>query len=72
MEPGIAQWLERRTHDQPKVSRCVRVPAVRENFLLQGQLSVLTLISSSVLPPYYGSSTDVKDPRHLAKSAGGR
>ena len=29
----------------------------RENFLLQGQLSVLTLISVSVPPPCYRSST---------------
>ena len=41
MEPGIPQWLERRTHDQRKVSRWVRVPAVQENFILQDQHSVL-------------------------------
>ena len=29
----------------------------REDFLLQGHLSVLTLISVSVPPPCYGSST---------------
>ena len=29
----------------------------RENFLLQGQLSVLTLISVSIPPPCYHSST---------------
>ena len=45
---GIAQWLERRTRDRKER---------RENFLLQGQLSVLTLISVSVPPPCYRSST---------------
>ena len=39
----------------------------RENFLLQGRLSVPTLISVSVLPLLH-----VKDPGHSAKSAGGR
>ena len=38
----------------------------QENFLLQGQLSVLTLISVYVPPPCYRSST------YSAKSAGGR
>ena len=47
---GIAQWLERRTHDW-------KVQERQENFLLQGQLSVLTLISVSVPPPCYRSST---------------
>ena len=42
----------------------------RENFLLQGRLSVLTLISVSVPPPCY--HRHVKDPGHSAKSAGGR
>ena len=42
-----------------------------ENFLLQGQLSVLTLISVSVLPPCY-CIVYVKDPSHFAKSADGR
>ena len=40
----------------------------RENFLLQGQLAVLTSIRSTpVLPQQH-----VKDPDHSAKSAGGR
>ena len=43
--------------------------AAGENFLLQGQLSVLTLISISVPPLCY---RHVKDPGHSAKSAGGR
>ena len=38
----------------------------RENFLLQGQLSVLTR-SIPVLPQQH-----IKDPGHSAKSAGGR
>ena len=42
-----------------------------DNFLLQGQLSVLTLISVSAPPPCR-SSTDVKDPGRSAESAGGR
>ena len=37
-----------------------------ENFLLQGQLSVLTLISLSVSPPFYRSST-LKIPSILPK-----
>ena len=41
----------------------------QENFLLHGQLSVLTLISVSIPPLCYHSS---KDPSHSAKSAGGR
>ena len=47
----------------------------RENFLLQGQLSVLTLISVSAPPPCYRSPRSpvpVKDPGHSAKSIGGR
>ena len=40
----------------------------RENFLLQGQLSVLTLISVSPRV----TAVAVKDPGHSAKSAGGR
>ena len=42
-----------------------------ENFLLQGQLPVLTLIAVSISLPCYRSSTK-KDPRHSAKSAGSR
>ena len=41
-------------------------------FFSEGRLSVLTLISVSVPPPCYRSSTDVKDRGHTAKSAGGR
>ena len=40
----------------------------RANFLLQGQLSILTLISVAYVPPQW----HVKDPGHFAKSAGGR
>ena len=49
---GIAQWLERRTRDRKQ--SWVRVfPLERlENVLLQGQLSVLTLISVSVPPQF--------------------
>ena len=39
----------------------------RENFLLQGQLSVLTYIGIRSTPVYH-----VKDPGHSAKSVGGR
>ena len=42
-----------------------------ENFLLQGQLSVLIVISVSVPPPVL-PQYDVKDPGHSAKGAGGR
>ena len=51
---GMAQWLERRTHDG-KVR--VRVPAgAAGEFSSPGQFSVLTLISVSVPPPCYRSS----------------
>ena len=53
---GIAQWLERRTRDR-KGHRFESLQERRENFLLQGRLSVLTLISVSVPPPCYRSST---------------
>ena len=43
----------------------------RENFLLQGPLSVLTLISVSVPSPVLPQQ-HVKDPGHSAKRAGGR
>ena len=49
MGAGIAQWLERRGFES--------LLERRENFLLQGRLSVLTLISVSVPPPCYRSST---------------
>ena len=41
---GIAQWLERRTRDW-KVAGLNPLQERRENFILNGQLSVLTLIS---------------------------
>ena len=45
---GIAQWLERRTHDW-----MVTGSSPCGSYLLQGQLSVLTLISVSVtVPPH--------------------
>ena len=53
-------------------SSVVRAPDSQEwraNFLLQGQLSVLSLIWVSVPLPRYRSCTD---PGHSAKSAGGR
>ena len=53
---GIAQWLECRTRDR-KVAGSNPWLERRENFLLQGQLSVLTLISVSIPPPCYRSST---------------
>ena len=48
---GIAQWLERRTCDRKVLQE------LSENFVLHGQLSVLTLISVSVPPLCYHSST---------------
>ena len=63
---GIACWLEHWTGDCEFESRQGR----RENFLLQGQLCVLTLIQCPfhpVLPKWH-----VKDPSHSGKSAGGR
>ena len=47
---GMAQWLERRPGFESRQER-------RENFLFQSQLSVLTLISVSVPPRCYRSST---------------
>ena len=44
----------------------------REDFLLQGQLFLLTRISVSVLPPCYCSSTQTILVIRSAKSAGGR
>ena len=50
----------------------VRIPAgTAENFLLQGRLSVLTLISVSV-PPRVTTVARKKIPVILPKSAGGR
>ena len=67
---GTACWLEHRTRDRKFVSSNPgRIGG--GNFLLQGQLCVLTLIRCSfhprVLPQWH-----VKDPGHSAKSAGGR
>ena len=53
---GIAQWLARRTRDR-KVAGSNPLQERRENVLLQGRLSVLTLISVSVPPPCYFRST---------------
>ena len=50
---GIAQWLEHRTRGRGFES----LQELRENFLLQGQLSLLSLISVSVPSPCYRSST---------------
>ena len=62
---GIAQWLERRTRDR-KVAGSNPCSERRENFLLQGRLPVLTLISVSVPPPVLPQK-HVKDPGHSAK-----
>ena len=64
---GIAQCLERRTHDQK-----VAGSSPGRNFRPLGQLSVLTLTSVSVPPPSYRSIEHVKDPGHSTESAGGR
>ena len=53
---GIAQWLEHRTRDW-KVAGSNPFWNGGRIFLLQGRLSVLTLISVSVPPPCYHSST---------------
>ena len=53
---GIAQWLERRTRDR-KVPGSSPGRSRRKNFLLQGQLSALTLISVSVPHPCCRGST---------------
>ena len=45
------QWLERLTRD------CRGFESLLDNFLFQGRLSALTLISVSVPPPCYHSST---------------
>ena len=52
-------WLKDRGFESPQERQ--------ENFLLQGLLSVLTLISVSIPAPWH-----IKDPGHSAKSAGGR
>ena len=67
---GIAQWLERRTHDW-KVAGSNPCWSGGIIFLLQGWLSVLTLILVSVPPPVLPQQ-HIKDPGHSAKSAGGR
>ena len=53
---GIVQWLEHRTCDR-KVAGSNPCWSGGRIFLLRGQLSVLTLISVSVPPPCYRSST---------------
>ena len=58
---GIAQWLERRT-----VASFESLKERWENFLLQGKLSVLALISVSVPPqclPQYHVKTRVILPK---------
>ena len=50
----IAQWLECRTQDCMVTGLS---PCRSSGRILGGQLSVLTLISGSVLPPCYHSST---------------
>ena len=56
VEGGITQWLGSRTYDR-KVAGSSPRQERRENFLLEGQLSVLTPIPVSVPPPCYRSST---------------
>ena len=57
MGAGIAQWLERRSRDRK--GRGFQSPQERrENFLLQGQLFVMALISVSIPPPFYRNSTN--------------
>ena len=80
LDGGIAQWLECQICDQVLQERW-------ENFLLQVQLSGLTLILVEFSSPgptfwaysYFGSHSTfvlpqqhVKDPSHSAKRAGGR
>ena len=63
---GVAQWLGCWTRD-PKVTGSSPGRSGGKKILLQGQLSVGTLISVSIPP-----QQNVKDPGHSAKSAGGR
>ena len=53
----IAQWIERRTQAWSRSRGFESWQERRENFLLRGQLSVLTLISVSVPPPCYRHCT---------------
>ena len=48
-----SRWLERRTRDWKVAGSTESLLERRENFLLQGRLSVLTLISVSVPPTCY-------------------
>ena len=54
-EAGTAQRLEHRTRDRKVTGSSPGRSG--KSFLFQDQLSVLTLISLSVPPPYYRSST---------------
>ena len=69
---GGPQWLEHRTRDRKVAGSVESLLERRENFLLQGRLSVLTLISVSVPPPCYCSSTWKILVIPAAKSTGGR
>ena len=54
---GDSAVVERRTHDRKVAGSSAGWLAGRENFLLQGQLSVPTLISLSVLPTCHRNRT---------------
>ena len=64
----MVEWW---TCDQ-KVSGFMSWQELWENFLLRGQLPVLSLISVFVPHLCYCSSIYIKDPSHSAKSAGSR
>ena len=64
---GIAQWLERWNRDQKVVGLSPRL--TQEFSFPLDQLSVPTLISVSVPPPYHHSSTKLKTFTPKEKSA---
>ena len=71
-EGSVDSSVVRAPDPWPKGHRFESLQELRENFLLQGQLSALTFISVSVPPPHVTAVTHVKDPSHSAQSAGGR
>ena len=54
---GDSSVVERRTHDRKVAGSSAGWQAGRQNFLLQGHLSVPTLISVSVLPTCHRNRT---------------
>ena len=67
--PGIAYWLERRTHDRKIV---ISIPG-RNGRRIFSPVSTLCADSYSVsVPPPVLPQWHVKDPGYSAKSAGGR